>query len=105
MSICACKVFSCVAFLSRISYFFFVAQILSLVINSGRYDGEENSVALPFLKRPPLLDGSHAGDFGFDPLGFTENYDLYTMQEAELRHARYERMNEQTNGIIKLTSN
>jgi hypothetical protein len=40
------------------------------------------------LKRPTKLDGSHAGDFGFDPLGFTEEWDLYTMQEAELRHAR-----------------
>ena len=40
------------------------------------------------MMRPPALDGSHAGDFGFDPLGFTEEFDLYTMQEAEIRHAR-----------------
>lgn len=40
------------------------------------------------MKRPKALDGSHAGDFGFDPLGLTESYDLYTMQEAEIRHAR-----------------
>ena len=40
------------------------------------------------MKRPKALDGSHAGDFGFDPLGLTESNDLYTMQEAELRHAR-----------------
>jgi hypothetical protein len=40
------------------------------------------------MKRPAKLDGTHAGDFGFDPLGFTEQYDLYTMQESELRHAR-----------------
>lgn len=43
---------------------------------------------MPFLKRPSKLDGTHAGDFGFDPLGLTEEWDLYTMQEAELRHAR-----------------
>jgi len=43
---------------------------------------------MPFLKRPSKLDGSHAGDYGFDPLGLTEVYDLYTMQEAEIRHAR-----------------
>ena len=48
----------------------------------------ENSIALPFLKRPQALDGSHAGDYGFDPLGFTEDQDLYAMQEAEIRHAR-----------------
>jgi hypothetical protein len=46
------------------------------------------SIAIPFMKRPTQLDGTHAGDFGFDPLGFTEEWDLYTMQEAELRHAR-----------------
>jgi hypothetical protein len=55
---------------------------------SGRYNTKENSIALPFLMRPPALDGTHAGDFGFDPLGFTEDFDLYTMQEHEIRHAR-----------------
>lgn len=57
-------------------------------IQPGRYNDKENSIAIPFLKRPNKLDGTHAGDYGFDPLGFTENYDLYTMQEAEIRHAR-----------------
>jgi Chlorophyll A-B binding protein len=55
---------------------------------SGRYASQETSLALPFLKRPTALDGSHAGDAGFDPLGFTKDVDLYTLQEAELRHAR-----------------
>jgi light-harvesting complex I chlorophyll a/b binding protein 1 len=46
------------------------------------------SVSVPFLKRPTKLDGSHAGDVGFDPLGLSEGLDLYTMMEAETRHAR-----------------
>lgn len=54
----------------------------------GRTSESPMSVAVPFLQRPPKLDGTQAGDFGFDPLGFTEDYDLFTMQEAELRHAR-----------------
>jgi hypothetical protein len=58
------------------------------VIISGRYNDKEESVALPFMKRPPALDGTHAGDYGFDPLGFTEDYDLYTLQESEIRHGR-----------------
>lgn len=29
------------------------------------------STALPFLAKPAKLDGSLVGDFGFDPLGFT----------------------------------
>jgi hypothetical protein len=46
------------------------------------------SIALPMLKRPNKFDGTHAGDFGFDPLGLSEEYDLYSMQEAEIRHGR-----------------
>jgi len=40
------------------------------------------------MMRPKALDGSHAGEYGFDPLGYTETNDLYVMQEAEIRHAR-----------------
>jgi hypothetical protein len=74
--------FLCVNFLTH-SLLFIIH-----ITKSGRYNDIEKSVALPFLNRPNKLDGSHAGDFGFDPLGFTESYDLYTMQESELRHAR-----------------
>ncbi|KAL7559720.1 hypothetical protein ACA910_003306 [Epithemia clementina (nom. ined.)] len=53
---------------------------------------EEMSKALPFMKRPPLLDGSMAGDFGFDPLGLSEingvGIDLYWLAEAEIKHCR-----------------
>lgn len=34
------------------------------------------SVAVPFLESPAALDGSMVGDFGFDPLGLTENINL-----------------------------
>lgn len=64
------------------SHHFNVASI------SGRYNDLAYSLTLPFFDRPMKLDGSHAGDFGFDPLGFTEEYDIYYMQECELRHAR-----------------
>lgn len=56
-------------------------------IEPGRLSSLDYSVSLPLLTRPPHLDGSHAGDFGFDPLGWGST-DLYAMQEAELRHAR-----------------
>mmetsp|Transcript_32752 Transcript_32752/g.78207 ORF Transcript_32752/g.78207 Transcript_32752/m.78207 type:complete len:225 (-) Transcript_32752:256-930(-) len=52
----------------------------------------EKSKALPFMNRPPLLDGSMAGDVGFDPLGLSNiddvGIDLYWLREAELKHAR-----------------
>lgn len=52
----------------------------------------EKSQALPFLNRPPLLDGSMAGDVGFDPLGLSNiddvGIDLYWLREAEIKHAR-----------------
>ncbi|KAL7531072.1 hypothetical protein ACHAWF_010196 [Thalassiosira exigua] len=54
----------------------------------GRYADQESSIAIPFLPRPAALDGSHAGDYGFDPLGLSEKLDFYAMQESEVRHAR-----------------
>jgi len=43
----------------------------------------------PMLLSPPALDGSFAGDVGFDPLGFaSDKAALYRMREAELKHAR-----------------
>lgn len=57
-------------------------------IMPGRYNDKENSIAIPFLPRPTALDGSHAGDYGFDPLGLSEKLDFYAMQESEVRHAR-----------------
>jgi len=53
----------------------------------------ERSAAIPFLKKPPALDGSMVGDVGFDPLGFTTTItelggDLNYVREAELMHGR-----------------
>ena len=31
----------------------------------------ERSASIPFLKKPPALDGSMVGDVGFDPLGIS----------------------------------
>ena len=31
---------------------------------------EDRSIALPFDRRPPALDGTLPGDVGFDPAGF-----------------------------------
>ena len=53
----------------------------------------EMSRSIPFLKQPPYLDGSMAGDRGFDPLGFSTTItelggDLNYVREAELMHGR-----------------
>jgi len=52
----------------------------------------ERSASLPFMNRPALLDGSMAGDVGFDPLGLSDidgvGVDLYWLREAEIKHAR-----------------
>jgi len=64
------------------------AQSSSLV----SLNAAERSASLPFMNRPPLLDGSMAGDVGFDPLGLSEidgvGIDLYWLREAEIKHAR-----------------
>lgn len=53
-------------------------------------DTSTMSQALPFLTRPLHLDGSLAGDVGFDPLGFASasNERLVFMREAEIKHSR-----------------
>jgi len=46
------------------------------------------SKAMPFLSQPPKLDGSMAGDVGFDPLGLSTFLDVKWLREAELKHGR-----------------
>merc|ERR1712205_153290 len=52
-------------------------------------DAADFSDAVPFLKRPINLDGEYAGDVGFDPLGFSDVFDLRVLREAELKHGRF----------------
>jgi len=51
-----------------------------------------NSLSMPFLEQPKNLDGTMAGDVGFDPLGLSEiddlGVDLYWLREAEIKHGR-----------------
>jgi hypothetical protein len=47
------------------------------------------SASLPFQNRPAMLDGTMAGDVGFDPAGFVASQkDLNNYREAEIKHAR-----------------
>jgi len=49
----------------------------------------EMSIALPFAPRPEMLDGTLAGDFGFDPLGIANSAErLEFMADSEIKHAR-----------------
>ena len=46
-------------------------------------------LAIPFLPSPPMLDGTLAGDVGFDPAGFANSRaELYNLREAEVKHGR-----------------
>jgi len=50
---------------------------------------DEPSASLPFLPRPQHLDGTMAGDRGFDPLGLAAEPDtLLKYRNSELKHAR-----------------
>lgn len=47
------------------------------------------TITIPEFERPRILDGTHAGDYGFDVLGFAKDEaTLRTMLESELRHGR-----------------
>ncbi|CAM9356954.1 unnamed protein product [Choristocarpus tenellus] len=48
----------------------------------------EKSASIPFLLRPPMLDGTMTGDLGFDPLGLSENINLPYGELAEVKHGR-----------------
>ena len=47
------------------------------------------SEALPFQPKPSVLDGTLAGDAGFDPFGFANSKEsLLQLRESEIKHAR-----------------
>mmetsp|Transcript_23930 Transcript_23930/g.27373 ORF Transcript_23930/g.27373 Transcript_23930/m.27373 type:complete len:416 (-) Transcript_23930:76-1323(-) len=49
----------------------------------------KKSQSIPFVNCPPLLDGSMAGDVGFDPFNFAKSEkDLLFYRAAEIKHAR-----------------
>jgi len=47
----------------------------------------EMSEAVPFLLRPKNTAG-YVGDVGFDPIGFSDGFDMKWLREAELKHCR-----------------
>jgi len=61
----------------------------STKLSEGKSD-DDMSKALPFAPRPKLLDGTLAGDVGFDPFGFAgeDKATLLYMREAEIKHSR-----------------
>jgi len=51
--------------------------------------GPQKSQAIPFMTVPAYMDGSMAGDVGFDPLKFADSeQNLLNYREAEIKHAR-----------------
>ena len=55
---------------------------------AGRFAGRADSSMVPPVARAPLLDGTHAGDGGFDPLGFAvDDARLFEYQKAEVAGA------------------
>eukprot|EP00286_Rhodomonas_abbreviata_P023275 CAMPEP_0181303206 /NCGR_PEP_ID=MMETSP1101-20121128/8424_1 /TAXON_ID=46948 /ORGANISM="Rhodomonas abbreviata, Strain Caron Lab Isolate" /LENGTH=211 /DNA_ID=CAMNT_0023408743 /DNA_START=18 /DNA_END=653 /DNA_ORIENTATION=+ len=46
------------------------------------------SEAIPFMPKPANIDSSMPGYAGFDPLGFSDYYDIKWLQEAEIKHGR-----------------
>jgi hypothetical protein len=45
------------------------------------------SESIPFLLKPKNLDG-YIGNIGFDPLGFSDYFDMKWLRESELKHCR-----------------
>ena len=65
--------------------------IVSPKDTSDKVKSSRNALWLPIgnIMAPAILDGTLAGDVGFDPLGFSKsNKTLYWMREAEIKHGR-----------------
>jgi len=66
-----------------------VKDPLDLYNDKSEVDTKLMSVSLPFLKQPPMLDGTLPGDRGFDPFNFSADKDaLQWYRTAEVKHAR-----------------
>jgi len=64
-------------------------DVKNLAPNQNKNVQPQMSKSLPFLTCPAVLDGSMAGDVGFDPLGLSKDQkDLNFYREAEIKHAR-----------------
>lgn len=48
----------------------------------------KTSESVPFLPKPKNLHASMVGYAGFDPLSFSDNFDIKWMQESEIKHGR-----------------
>merc|ERR1712113_298300 len=48
----------------------------------------EASKSLPFLPKPENLKGYVGEEQEFDPLGFSDTFDMKWLREAELKHGR-----------------
>merc|ERR1719454_1932175 len=59
-----------------------------LIDETGRFPAKGKGKAIPFLAVPAHLDGTMAGDNGFDPLELGSAYNIKWMREAELKHGR-----------------
>lgn len=47
----------------------------------------EMSASIPFLLQPKNTKG-YVGDIGFDPMGFSDGFDMKWLREAEIKHGR-----------------
>jgi hypothetical protein len=67
--------------------------LLAMVLSSSNKKTptlSKYSKSIPFLRRPPNLTGTYAGDVGFDPFNFSSSSpeQLTYYREAEVKHAR-----------------
>lgn len=57
-------------------------------VSSRTVSMTSKSASVPFLDKPGKLNGQLPADAGFDPLGFSNRFDLNFLRESELKHGR-----------------
>jgi hypothetical protein len=71
-------------------YIYTLSNILSLSVSQSVTStalNAEMSKSLPFIKAPANTAG-YVGDVGFDPLGFSDYFDMKWLRESEIKHGR-----------------
>lgn len=83
----ALQVVIVIALLCSIDAFSTSSSTVRSTMTMSSSEAVQMSKSVPFLVKPKNLDGL-VGDAGFDPLGFSDSFDIKWLREAELKHCR-----------------
>lgn len=79
------------------------AQVSHAVVSRSAVSMAESSPSVPFLPKPKNLNPDMPGYAGFDPLGFSDLFNIKFLQEAEIKHSMFLRFLFLPTAAVELT--